>query len=125
MSKRIVLVGHCGIDGPRLQQELSSALAEAEVVRVNSDEELKRACDEGANLLLVNREPVGFDPTSGSGIDLIKQVKTERPHQKAMLVSDFPDAQEEAVAAGALPGFGKADIGSPKLMRTVEQALAG
>jgi hypothetical protein len=40
-----------------------------------------------------------------------------------MLVSDYPDAQDEAAGAGALPGFGKADIGSPKLTETVRKAI--
>ena len=93
----------------------------AEGVRVNCMEDLHDACDEGADLLLVNREPVGFSPLMG--LDLIRELKEEYPDQKVMLVSDFPEAQEEATAAGALPGFGKADLGSPKFEKTIEQAL--
>src|SRR4051812_38942788 len=105
MSKRILLVGHCGVDGPRLQREIAARVRTAEAVRINSMENLHEACDEGADLLLVNREPVGFSPLMG--VDLIRELKEEYPDQKVMLVSDFPEAQEEATAAGALPGFGK------------------
>jgi hypothetical protein len=32
-----------------------------------------------------------------------------------MLVSNFPEAQAQAEALGALPGFGKAALGDPAL----------
>src|SRR5687767_9140922 len=118
---RILLVGHCGVDGPRLQSEIGAILKGASVERVNSDSELRRACKEGADLLLVNREPLGFET---EGVDLIKQVRKDFPDQKVMLVSDYADVQQEAEAAGALHGFGKRDIGSPKLADAVKQALA-
>ena len=120
-DSRILLVGHCGVDGPRLQSELGSILKGANVERINSDAELRRACEEGADLLLVNREPLGFE---SEGLDLIRQIRKDFPDQKVMLVSDYADAQEQAEAAGALHGFGKRDIGSPKLADAVKQALA-
>jgi DNA-binding NarL/FixJ family response regulator len=120
MSKRILLVGHCGVDGPRLKDELSRALPGVEVERVNSEDELRRNVGEGADLLLVNREPVGFE---GEGLDLIKQVKSLNPDCKVMLVSDYDDAQQDAEHAGAMKGFGKSEMGSPKLAEHVRKAL--
>jgi DNA-binding NarL/FixJ family response regulator len=121
MSKRILLVGHCGVDGPRLQSEISQFLEDADVLRVNSDQDLCRACDEGADLLLVNREPLGFEPKLGP--DLIRELRGKYGDSKCILVSDHEDAQQEAKRAGALPGFGKSDIGSDKFERTVREAL--
>jgi DNA-binding NarL/FixJ family response regulator len=121
MPTRILLVGHCGVDGPRLQREIASQLGSAEALRINSMDDLEEACAKGADLLLVNREPVGFSPLMG--VDLIRQLHEEYPDQKAILVSDHADAQQEAAAAGALPGFGKADIGSPKFTETIRSAL--
>lgn len=120
MPNRVVLVGHCNIDGPRLKQEIESKAAPCEVLRINTLKDLESACGEGAALLLVNREPVGFKE---EGVDLIRDVCKRFPGQKVMLVSDYPEAQEEAVNAGALPGFGKQDMGSSKLVETVKQAL--
>lgn len=120
MPERILLVGHCGIDGPRLKEELSRAIPSAKVERINSDADLRKAVGEGESLLLVNREPVGFD---GEGLDLIKQVRREHPDCKVMLVSDHADAQQEAERAGALKGFGKSEMGSPRLAEHVKQAL--
>jgi hypothetical protein len=109
MSKQILIVGHCNFDGPRLVQELSEALPEAAVERVNSMASLRTACAGGAALLLLNREPVGFDEDS---LDLVKMVCSEYPESAVMLVSDLPDAQTQAVEAGAVPGFGKSEMGS-------------
>ena len=43
MSKRILLVGHCGVDGPRLKSEISQFMTDAEIDRINSDADLRRA----------------------------------------------------------------------------------
>lgn len=121
MSKRILLVGHCGVDGPRMQSEIGSFLDDADVLRINSAGDLKRAVDEGAALLLVNREPLGFQPKAG--VDLIREIHSKHPDQKMMLVSDYEEAQQEAEQVGAMPGFGKRDIGSPIFEQTVRGAI--
>ena len=119
--KRILLVGHCGVDGPRMQREICDFLDEADVLRVNSDDDLRRAVDEGADLLLINRDPVGFEPKMGQ--DLIRELIKHCPGSKLVLVSDYEDAQEEAAEAGAMPGFGKSILGTPQFERAVRQAL--
>ena len=120
MPHSVILVGHCGIDGPRLQREIKAALPDTDVVRVNTTTDLRRHLDDGADLFLVNREPVGFDE---EGLDLVRQIHQADPDLKVMLVSDFPEAQEEAVQAGALKGFGKSELGSDTYTKTVKQAL--
>lgn len=120
MSKRILLVGHCGVDGPRLKDELSKALPGTAVERINTESDLKSAVGDGADLLLINREPVGFEE---EGLDIIKRIKSKNPDCKVMLVSDHDDAQQQAVKAGALPGFGKSEMGSPRLAEHVKNAL--
>lgn len=122
MSRRILLVGHCGVDGPRLQSGISQFLNDADVLRINSDNDLRRECDQGADLLLVNREPLGFEPRLGQ--ELIRELRQAYPAARCILVSDYQDAQSEASRAGALPGFGKGDIGSEKFEQTVRQALS-
>jgi DNA-binding NarL/FixJ family response regulator len=119
MAHSVVLVGHCGIDGPRLQSELSR-LPDVQVTRVNSPDDLEKACREPSSLLLVNREPVGFDE---DGLSIVRHVRESHPEVKVLLVSDYPDAQEEAEKAGALKGFGKSLLGTPKLGEAVQRAL--
>ena len=119
-AKRILLVGHCGFDGPRLEKELSGRFPDAEVVRINTEDDLKRECEAGADLLLVNREPVGF---TTDGMELVRRLCGPRVGHKVMLVSDHPEAQDEAVKAGAVRGFGKSEIGQASLTQTVRDAM--
>jgi DNA-binding NarL/FixJ family response regulator len=120
MPHSVILVGHCGIDGPRLQREISARLPGTEVIRCNTTADLDRCCADGADLLLVNREPVGFDQ---DGLAIVRDVREQHPGCKVMLVSDYPEAQEEAVKAGAMQGFGKSLMGSPELVEKVKAAL--
>src|SRR4051812_42759128 len=117
MPQQIFLVGHCNIDGPRLQREISTKLPKTDVIRVNSDQDLERAADSPQAVLLVNREPVGFDR---DGLDIVRDVRQSRPNTRLMLVSDFEDAQQEAQQLGALPGFGKSEIGSDSWIGRIE-----
>lgn len=122
MPHSVILVGHCGIDGPRLQREIGAALPGTDVVRVNSAADLSRHIEGGADLFLVNREPVGFDE---EGLDLIREIHQANPDLKVMLVSDYPEAQDEALKAGALPGFGKSELGSDSYTDKIKQTLGG
>lgn len=120
MSQRVVLVGHCNFDGPRLQKAIETGAPGVDVLRVNDVDDLTDVVSKGADLLLVNREPVGFDE---GGIDIIRDVHAKFPAQKMMLVSDYADAQAEAEKVGAMPGFGKADMGKPKIVELVKAAI--
>jgi DNA-binding NarL/FixJ family response regulator len=122
MSHRIVLVGHCGVDAPRLEAEVSRCLPQADVLSVNSEEELEDACEEGADLLLINRQlPYGFE--SEEGVELMHELQQMHPDVKMMLVSDRTDAQAQAREAGAIDGFGKADLGKGKIREKLREAL--
>ena len=48
---------------------------------------------------------------------------SDYPDVKVILVSDRPDAQEAARKAGAVDGFGKADLGSGKIATVLHEAL--
>ena len=124
MGARIVLVGHCGVDAPRLEKAVSKILPRAEVISVNSEECLQDICEEGADLLLINRQlPFGFE--AEEGVELIHEIQQMHPDVKTMLVSDRPDAQEQALRAGAVEGFGKADLGTSKIAEILKDALKG
>jgi len=119
-SKRILVVGHCGMDGPRLVRILSEQFRGASVERINSPDDLDAALKNEDALLLVNREPVGFDST---GLQIVRDVCKSHPEATVMLISDHADAQEEARQAGAVPGIGKSKMDSPEFTRAVSAAL--
>ena len=81
----------------------------------NDDEEFQSALRVGADLVLFNRELDGFF-TYDSGVEYIRAMKKAHPHVKTMLISNYADAQAAAVAAGAVPGFGKRQLGSKEVV---------
>ena len=106
--KTVVLVGHCGPDMFMLKTAVGRALPEATIVFVNDTVALSEYLTSDS-LLLVNRElDGGFDRKSG--IDLISQIAKQDDPPIGMLISNFADAQAQAVAAGAKPGFGKSQL---------------
>jgi DNA-binding NarL/FixJ family response regulator len=103
---------------------VSRILPRADVISVNSEEQLQEICDDGADLLLINRQlPYGFE--SEEGVELMCELQEMHPDVKMMLVSDRPDAQERAMRAGAVEGFGKADLGSSRIAEILKDALKG
>ena len=122
MSKKIALVGHCGPDSSYLRMTVAKAGRDIQVVSADDDAELKQRLDEGVDLLLLNRElDYGFDEREG--VALIRRLRAAFPNVKTMLVSNYPDAQHAAVQAGALPGFGKRELGSPRVPELIRTAL--
>ena len=120
--KKIALVGHCGPDSSYLRMAVGNAIKGAKVLMIDDDEDLTRAVNDGVDLLLFNRV-LEFGFTADMGVDLIKRFRQEHPDLKMMLVSNYADAQQAAVDAGALPGFGKREIGTPKVTEMLKGAL--
>ena len=122
MSKKVALVGHCGPDSSYLRMAITKAGRDIQVLSADDDDELKRVLDGGVDLLLLNRQlDYGFDEREG--VALLKRIRAKYPAVKAMLVSNYPDAQAAAVAEGALPGFGKREIGTPRVNELLREAL--
>lgn len=119
--REVVLVGHCLPDASFLSISVSRALPGARITRANDDAAVEKAIESGA-LLLVNRklEP-GYSATDGN--EYIRMLRAKFPQARLMLVSNLADAQSQAVADGALPGFGKDELGSPRLAEVLSAAF--
>jgi len=123
MPKTVGLVGHCGPDSSYMRMALSSADRSAKALFIDDESDLDHALRAGVDLLLLNRElPYGFDETLG--VEVIRRLRAKHPNLRLMLVSNYPEAQAEAVEAGALPGFGKREIGTPRVTHVLREALA-
>jgi CheY-like chemotaxis protein len=123
MTKKVVLIGHCDPDSSYLRLAVSRARRDTQVVVVDDQQEMEQAIQGGVDLLLLNRVlDYGFDETDGA--EVIRKLRAAHPELKMMLVSNYADAQAEAVAAGALPGFGKRDIGTDRVTNLIRDALA-
>ena len=123
MSKKVALVGHCGPDSSFLRMAINKALPGAQIVAADDDNELKAVLDGGADLVLFNRQlDYGFDDPQG--VSVIRKLGRFYPKTKMMLVSNYADAQAAAIQAGALPGFGKREIGGPRVTQLLRDAVA-
>jgi two-component system chemotaxis response regulator CheY len=109
---RVLDVGQCNPDHASILNLLTDRF-DVDVDRVMFvDEAMDALSRREYALVLVNR--LIFDDGS-PGMALVHQMKAD-PKLKGtpvMLVSNYPEAQAEAVAAGAAEGFGKAQVGTP------------
>ncbi len=122
MSKKIALVGHCGPDSYMLRSAVKYAVPGADVRMITDLDALNDLIDTGVDLLLVNRMLDGlFD--AGEGVELIGTLHTSHPAVRCMLISNYAESQRDAEAAGAKPGFGKSEIGTPKMKQSLAAAL--
>ena len=121
MPKRILDVGQCGFDGPRLRELLQQSLGvEVDVAR-DAREALTKIGKHPYDLVLVNRIMAS---DGSSGLQLIETLAEEDDAPPVMLVSDLKDAQDEAVALGAVRGFGKAHMDDEQTLEAIQQAMA-
>lgn len=118
----VLLVGHCMPDSFGLTRVVRQAAPGADVRRVNSDKALHKRLDEAA-LLLINRELDGRF-SFAEGVPLIRHLRDEGVSIPIMLISNFPDAQDAAVSAGAIRGFGKRDLRDPATVELLQSTLA-
>ncbi len=121
-GKRVLSVGQCGADHGGIRWALHAEFG-AEVVAARSGAEALDKLRHGEYaLVLVNRV---LDWDGSPGVAVVRAVKTDEALRRVpvMLVSNYADAQEEAVAAGAEPGFGKAALGRPEMLERVRPFL--
>lgn len=117
-TRRALSVGQCDFDHGNITRELRERYG-CEVVRAHTASDALKALQSGAfDLVMVNRV---FDSDGGSGLALVEQVRGV----PVMLVSNFEEAQAQAVAAGAVPGFGKAALSAPETHEKLARYLAG
>jgi CheY-like chemotaxis protein len=121
--KKVLSLGQCGADDYTLRHFLNAQFG-AEVVAANTiPEALAQLRAAPFALVLVNRL---LDANGASGLAFISQLKEEPSLAEVpvMLVSNYPDAQQQAVARGALPGFGKSALGDAGTLARLKTVLA-
>lgn len=117
---KVVLVGHCGADSASLEYSVRAALGKVTVVNAHDVQSTEQHSGP-ESLLLVNRAlEYGFGVESG--IELIQSLARKPGAPRMMLVSNYAESQAQAVAAGALPGFGKAQMHTPATAKLLREA---
>lgn len=122
MPRRVLNVGQCGFDHGSIRRLIQQNF-DAEVVAADrGSDALAQLRAQPYDLVLINRK---LDLDGSDGVKIIAQLKSD-PDLKAvpvMLVSNYADAQEQATAAGAEPGFGKAQLGHPDTLEKLRSWL--
>lgn len=106
MSKRVLDVGQCGPDHATIRSYLTRHF-DCEIVQAHgADDTLSRLKSGEFHLVLVNRK---LDADYSDGIEIIRKIKADADiaHVPVMLVTNYSEHQEAAVAVGAIHGFGK------------------
>lgn len=115
VERRVLVAGQCGFDFGSLAQ-LFRTQFHAQVDAAASESQLRALADKNSyDLVLVNRV---FDADGTAGLDVIRAWVADEKLSPIpiMLVSNFDWAQQEAVEAGAHPGFGKQSLHSPETL---------
>ncbi|MBM4003361.1 MAG: response regulator [Planctomycetes bacterium] len=119
---RLIDAGNCDLDHGNLCRVLAEHF-QVDVRRAHSqDQALGLLREQGADLLVVNRV---FDADGSDAMQLIQTIKSD-PNLAAvpvMLVTNFPEHQQRAVAAGAVPGYGKRELGSQEMLARLRPFL--
>ena len=112
MSKRVLDVGNCSMDHGAISAALRSQFA-ADVVQAHGpDDALELLRRGGFDLVLINRK---LDQDYSDGLDILKTIKAD-PTLAAtpvMLITNYAEHQQTAVASGAELGFGKKELNLP------------
>jgi two-component system, chemotaxis family, chemotaxis protein CheY len=122
VTKRVLDVGNCGPDFVSIKRFLTHHF-NCEVVPVDGPEDALAELRRGDYaLVLVNRK---LDRDYSDGIEVIKLIKadTELRGVSVMLVTNYPEHQDAAVAIGAERGFGKLALGDVETLERLKAFL--
>jgi CheY-like chemotaxis protein len=122
MTKRVLDVGNCGVDHSAIRAMLERTFG-AEVLQTDGPSDTLALLREGpVDLVLVNRK---LDMDYSDGLEIVKAIKADAGLAKlpCMIVSNYPEQQQIAVAAGAEYGFGKKELYADETRSRLEKFL--
>ncbi|MEC8556817.1 MAG: response regulator [Planctomycetota bacterium] len=125
MTKRILDVGNCGPDHRSICQLIERLFPGSKVAKADTlDQTLNMLRESSFDLVFINRK---LDIDYSDGIEILKQIKAdeELAATPVMLVTNYAEHQDTAVAAGAVRGFGKLELATPETRQKLENILAG
>lgn len=123
MSKTVLSVGQCRPDTAAIGHFLKSNFGVAMVSTDLMDDTMEALRGQSIDLILINRK---LDADYSDGMEILAAIKKDSnlADVPVMLVSNFEEWQEKAVAAGAIYGFGKAELSSAEAVDRVREALS-
>lgn len=122
MPKRVLDVGQCSPDHATIRRYLTKHF-DVDIVQAHDAEDTVAHLKSGPfDLVLVNRK---LDQDYSDGLDIIRRIKSdpEIADVAVMMVTNFPEHQDAAEAAGALRGFGKLEYDQPETREKLAAVL--
>ncbi|MBI3465410.1 MAG: response regulator [Planctomycetes bacterium] len=110
--KRVLDVGQCVPDHAAIRRLIEGRFG-AQVVQTHGPDDTISALRAGQfDLVLINRK---LDTDYTDGIDILRAIKSDPDLAgvRVMLITNYPEHQQAAIAAGAEEGFGKAQLADP------------
>ena len=123
MKKAVLDVGQCVPDHAAIRRLLETNF-DVNVVQAHESADALGQLRRGKfDLVLINRK---LDADYTDGIEILKQIKSdpELAPVPVMLVTNYPEHQELAVAAGAILGFGKKELRDGATLEKLRAVLA-
>ena len=121
---RVLDVGNCSPDHAAVRRLVEGNFPGTKVVQAHGAEDALAAVKAAPfDLILVTRK---LDRDYSDGIKVIEHLQAD-PIAKAvpiMLLTNYPEYQAAAVAAGAEPGFGKLEYDLPETLEKLRRFLA-
>lgn len=116
----VLIAGNCGPDNWALESLLKE-LGVAHVTFAESADEVQSLLQqEQFTLVLLNRV---FDSTGELALDLLQRLPQVQ-RSSCMLISNYPEAHQSAVALGGRSGFGKQQLREPQTQNLLRTALS-
>lgn len=121
-QKTVLSVGQCGPDHSSISQFLNQHFDVKIVTADLPEDTLDTLQRQPVDLVLINRK---LDTDYTDGMVILKAIKADAQlaETPVMIVSNFEDAQQAAVAAGAEYGIGKAELGQPATRERIAAVL--
>lgn len=120
--KKVLDVGQCNADHCGISNLVSQHF-DVELYRAHThDDVVSQVSDHSFDLILINRL---LDADRSQGMKVLQTLKANESTAKipVMLISNYDDAQQAAIEAGAVEGFGKSKLTAPKTIELLGQFL--
>ena len=124
MSPRVLSIGQCGPDQAAISGMLRDYFNAQVTTADRGSDALEQLRQSEFELILINRK---LDVDYSDGMLILEDLQADEQFRTipVMLISNFSEWQEKAVAAGALYGFGKAELQAPETIQRLEEVLGG
>ncbi len=121
--KTVLSIGQCVPDNSTLRGYLSRNFQVNFQTAETWDEAEPMLRKQKPDLILINRK---LDIDYSDGLVIIEKLKADDELNAipVMLVSNYPEHQQSAVALGAVPGFGKLEYQKPETLAKLQAILA-